>query len=594
MNNIYKVFFTLFLLLLPISSFASVSVTQNVSTVASCSVSSKTVSITTVSGDTLLLAIMSFHSFVSPVSMTFNGVAMTLGTSTSELATYYLKNPSIGTYNLVGTVSSAGGCVGIGASVLSGVDLNSVVSGYPNSDGTSPYSLAMPTPVSGSFWWTGGKNTAGATLTAGSGSYVGSQPEVSAFGTFFGYSDGTLSSTDPTYANYSASAGVLYGLPFIMQASSGGGGGSASTTISTSVVLPATLYSSKLIQNPVSTTTYSFASSIVNASSSLQSGLVFIVHSSTTTPSVVWSGSTMTALDTTDIASGYVISMYAVHSPSYGSIVVSGIVASSTLYISESVLDNASNWAAFDKHSVVSGSSIASVSLPTPTTPTGLFASFYTGTGLSSFSKLVTSNIAMSATSSLGDFTLLSSSCTSASDDCLIGYSKSFSLFDSSNGEVIGIAMYATSSVFSTSPPLLVSIAGGLGTDSGFAACLDDGFLGSITCLGKNMVFWTLGLFVPSNADMVSLRNTFYETVTASTSLTSTLFLVPVAFTMWTSTTSIPSYNKLEIYVPVFNKTWVLDPSPATTVDMNVYNMLSWMLGTAMVLFIGYKFWKLV
>jgi len=278
------------------SVYSAVVVTSNIATTASCSVSSKTIYPTVTASDDLLLTIISHHSFTSIVSVTYNGTAMDFGTSTADLATYSLKNPAVGTFPLTVTVSTAGGCIGVGASVLAGVDLDTLTVGSPISDTPTPFALPIATPVVGSFWWSGGKIDSGATLTAGSGTFVGSQPEVSAFGTYFGYSDGILSVTDPTFANYTAASGVMYSLPYIMKA--GGAGPSPAYVPPSTAIIPASLYSQKIIAVPTSTTTYSFVSTI--ASSTLkQAGLVFIVHTATTSPNVTWGTSTMLRYDTT-------------------------------------------------------------------------------------------------------------------------------------------------------------------------------------------------------------------------------------------------------------------------------------------------------
>jgi len=375
----------------------------------------------------------------------------------------------------------------------------------------------------------------------------------------------------------------------------GGGGGATSTNIYSEIVTSASLYSGQLITSPTSSSTYTFTSSI--ASSTLkQSAVIFLTHTATSTPAITLGGSSMTLLDATESISGYVTSLFVLRHPLSGtSTVITGISNGAIKYISQTVWSNADIFPVFDKYEVITSSNKASISLPTTDTPSTLVASLYSVSGLSDFDLLSGSTLKQSATSTTGDFGVTSALCNSPLDDCGVGYVKPFRLFDTRNGVIIGLAMYSTSSISLSTTPSLGAIAGGLGTDQGFASCLDEGFTGGIICGLKNLVFWVLNLFVPSTSDMLRFQTVFYNQVTASSSLVSSVFLIPVQFSTWMSTTSIPTYTKLEIYVPSFiDDTWVLDPSPATTVDQNVHDMLLWMLGTAMVLFIGYRFWKIV
>lgn len=365
--------------------------------------------------------------------------------------------------------------------------------------------------------------------------------------------------------------------------------------VSTTVTVAPVLYSSTLIQNPVSTSTYSFTST--QASSTLkQTGLVYIVHNATsTTPSVTWGGTSMTFIEDTDSLGGYKTSLFALRNPTnQGAVTVSGLVASSTKYISQSVWSNADIWPNFDQYTVVDGVSRASLSLNGTVAPVVPVVSMYSTTGLDGFSILPSTKLIQSATSSnILDFALLYSLCSDVLDDCSTGYTKDFS-FSTKIGVLVGMSMYATSTRDTSSAPSLLEVAGRLGTEEGFAECLDDGFVGSIACLGKNMLFWVLNLFIPSTQEMENLKEVFYSTVTATSSLTSTVFLIPLQFAFWTSSSTVPEYTPFEIYVPVIDKSWDIVGNTNTTVDNAVYGMLSWMLGVITALFIGYRFFKLV
>jgi len=335
----------------------------------------------------------------------------------------------------------------------------------------------------------------------------------------------------------------------------------------------------------ISSSTYNFSATA--ASTTLkQTAAVFITHTATSSPTVTLSGSAMTYYDSTTDISGYKTSMYILKYPAAtGTYVVTDVSSSSMKYISQSVWSNADIIPVFDKYTVSSGITRAYLSLPTTVVPSGLVASMYTVTGLAEYDALSNSFIQQSATSTTGDFSLLSSICSSTIDECNIGYTKPFSLFDIGNGVLIGLAMYATSSVTISSegPPSLPTLD----------TCIVDVSFAGLTCLGKSLTFWFFGLFVPSENELTNMKNTFYSTITSTSSLISTVFLVPMSFALWTSTSSVPDYEQLEIYVPVFDKHFALDPDPATTTDQNAHDILTWMFGTITVLFISYKFIQL-
>lgn len=396
---------------------------------------------------------------------------------------------------------------------------------------------------------------------------------------------------------YNGGTGLTY--PF----TTGGGSPTATSSIysTSTVVIPATVYSSQFIQNPVSTSTYSFTST-VSSSTLKQSGVIFIVHSTSTTPTITWGGTAMTLLDTTATISDYRTSLFVIRNPTAtSSVVISGISASSTKYISQSVWSNATAYGAFDKYNVTTASNKASIALPTPIAPTGLVASMYTVSGLSGYSVLNGSTVIQSATSSTGDFSVLRSQCASALNDCLVGYSKPFALFDTRNGVVIGVSMYATSSVTATTIPDIGIFTGGLGTPEGFADCLDDGLTGSIMCLGKNMVFWTIGLFVPNNQDLADIKETIYSTITSSSSLTSSIFLLPLQMSLWTASSSVPAYDNLTLSLPrvtggYYTKeiTGINTTTAQKRIDASLYSIFIWILGVFTVFFISKQFIKFI
>lgn len=229
-------------------------------------------------------------------------------------------------------------------------------------------------------------------------------------------------------------------------------GSSATSSIPTysiETVIPAKFISSLLFNNPVSTTTFSFISS-AQTSSTKQAGLVFITHSSTTTPTVTWGGQTMTNLIDSTTTNNMVTSLFIKYNPlANASVVISGIVASSTSYISQVIYDNATGVTAVDNYETVFGSDIASVSLPSVIVPSTLVASMYT-TDVSAFDMLQGSNLKQFATSTNGDFSLVQSSCNSPLDECLVGYSHPWSYIDTTKGQIVGIGLYGTTTITSS------------------------------------------------------------------------------------------------------------------------------------------------
>lgn len=592
-----------------VPAFSAIVVTQDFGMDVSCSVGSKSIAVTSAPGDTFLAVTLVSHTFADPqLTVTFNGDSLTKATSTltagATLSTWYLKNPDIGTFNLIATVTGATGCIAIGGSLMSGVDLTASIPTDLSSDGATPYSIRINTPNVGMFTYGSFITSSGLTMVAGTNGIVGSQPETLGFGGWFGYTS-QLSTTNPSYMDYTGGGGTMYAASMSLTPTSGGGGSAPAANPKVAIV-PASLYSQKLLQAPVATTTYSFLSTA--ASSSLkQTGLVYIVHNATATPSVRWGTTTMTRIDTTDSfgvsTTTFKVSMYIVRDPgSFVGITVSSTTANGIRYLSQSVWSNADIIPVFDKYKLVNSIDRAYLSLPTINTPSTLITAFYSSSSplasANQFDLLNTSfqlQIGTSTAANINNFTLVTSQCNSALDDCQVGYNKMYSAVDTKSGVLIGLAMYSTSTINVSTVPTLGALAGGLGTDEGFASCLDDGLTGATICVFKNIIWWFFGLFVPSTEDMIGLRDTFYNNVTASSSLTSAVFLIPLQFSQWTNPSSTPPYNKLEIYVPSFiHKTWVLDPAPATQTDNAVHDILEWVFGVIMVLYIGYKFYKLV
>jgi len=363
------------------------------------------------------------------------------------------------------------------------------------------------------------------------------------------------------------------------------------------VITPATLFTSQLIKDPVSTSTYSFVST--NATSTgKQAGIIYLVHTSTTTPTVTWSGVSMTALLETSDINNFVTTLYTVSSPVTGNIVISGISASSTKYISQSVWDNATVRSPTDIYTVVNGSNKAYVSLPTVYAPATLISSMYTVSGLTGYNIFSGTSLIHSATSTTGDFSFVKSSCLSALDDCNIGYIKPFSLFDTRNGVLNALAMYSTSTRSLIDPPSLI----GLGTDESFSTCLDYGFTDfslALKCTLQNMTVWFFSLFIPDQEDALQIRTLVYDTVTSTSSITTSLFLIPLQFTFWTSSSSVPDYEPLNVGLPmqdgsVVSLTFTPDNSELQQkIDYFLYSLFKIFFAVATIFWVGFLFIKL-
>lgn len=413
--------------------------------------------------------------------------------------------------------------------------------------------------------------------------------------------DKALTSTEVTEFIDALDAGLEY--PFVS-----GGGGSPPVVYPVNVtnIVPANLVSSLLFTYPtIATTTYSFTSSYQLASSTKQSGLVYIVHTSTTTPTITWGGVSMTNLLDSAVNGNYITSLFSVHNPvSGGAVIISGLVASSTVYISESIWDNATNFTAVDTYKTVFGSDIASIELPSPVAPITLVSSFFTPADIGSFNVLSNSSLVQFATSTT-DFSLVKSSCTSALDTCAIGYNHPYSFISTAVGSLVGIGMYATTTVITSSSTLSLDfITGGLGTDKGFNACfIDLSFTASLICTGKNMVFWVLSLFVPSSSDVVDIKDTLTSVITASSSLTTSILLIPLQLALWTSSSSAPTSTALSIQIPKASGSGYYTGSFSgnassnsvfQSIDYNLYLFFLWIFGIFTLLYTGVLFIKLI
>lgn len=395
---------------------------------------------------------------------------------------------------------------------------------------------------------------------------------------------------------YNAGTGKTY--PF---SSSGGSSSAGTITGSSTLVIPATLSTSQIITYPTSTSTYSFTSTVAS-STQRQAGLIYVVHATSSNPTITWGGTSMTKLLTTDDVSGYSLTAFILNNPSSSaSVVISGISASSTKYISQSIWNNATIHNVTDKYTVVNGSNKAYVNLPSLTVPTTIVSAFYTVSGHSGYSLYSDVTSLQLATSTTGEFSLVKSSCTASLNECAVGYKKNFSIFDTNNGVVNGINLYATTTRAITAG-LTVSDITGLGTETSFSSCLDYGFSEfslALKCTMQNMVVWFFGLFIPSQEDVTAIQTLVFNTVTSTSSITTSLFLIPLQFSFWQSSSTVPDFEPLTVGIP--NRSGGVDivsfvpanNSVQQKIDNFLYDFFQIIFGVGTIFWVGFLFLKL-
>jgi len=311
-----------------------------------------------------------------------------------------------------------------------------------------------------------------------------------------------------------------------------------SAIISTStryVSQQASIYSQlSTIVNPVTTTSYTYTSP--TASTTLkQGGVIFITHASTTNPTITWGGVSMAKIQyTTAQTQGYVTSLYYVANPaSLASIVVSNIVATTTRFISTSVWSNANLVANADTFSVTSSNNRAWIDLAGAISPVTVVGAL-SATDLNGYQKLSATTIVTQATSSTGQLGVFSGQCTTYGGfgTCPFGYNFQYA-FGYVDGGVLGLSLYATTTATTTYSTNTASTTiptstffTDLGSDLSFSACFNDVFNASIlttqfysnlgsgfTCIGKNLFFWALGLFIPTSDQVNELGTNFYSSL---------------------------------------------------------------------------------
>lgn len=191
---IKKIATLLILLLTTQVSYAAIAFDTAVAETSTNGVTSKTISITTSGSNRILWAIMGQSTSVTSSGCTYNSAAMTLATTTAHqfgarLNLYYIIAPSLGANSLTCSVSGASN-ISLGAISFTGADQTTQPDAVSaaTTTGTVSYSQSVTSVADNSFAVLGLFAQSGATLTGGSNTTIGSQPEVTAYGTAFAYS----------------------------------------------------------------------------------------------------------------------------------------------------------------------------------------------------------------------------------------------------------------------------------------------------------------------------------------------------------------------------------------------------------------------
>lgn len=435
----------------PVSVFGAVVVTDTTPTSFTCSVASKSIFSDVATGDDIVIVPVAHHSFVTTMSVTFNGVPMTLGTSTlisgRNVELWYMISPPVGTYTVTANMSGAGACITMGASSLSDVDVSGTFNYFINNQSGTNVNYTVYASQAGSFMYGIFDQLNADPISSTNGTILSQADGVHGVGMLHGNFLTAIGNNfiDATYSTSNSSVLVT----ILLNAGGGGGGGGGTPTATTTVtnVSPASLYSSSnTIIDPVSTSTYSFVSPI-SGSSTTQGGVLFVSHISSVTPTVTWGGRTMIEYAVNDTALfGYKISLYHITAPASTSpIVISGITASSTNFIQASVWNNGNLVTNTDQQFVFAGTD-ASVDLAGLVSPIGIVGAWETPTP-SLFTKQTVTNIFSSATNTSFTFNTISRSCNGFGvlTDCPIGYNPT-GFFGVEYANIIAIGLYSTSS----------------------------------------------------------------------------------------------------------------------------------------------------
>ena len=607
------------LFLLPSFTFASSSLSSFRSPDTVCSVSSRTITVTNALNNvnSSVLIVPAWNNSGSQIiSVTYDGVPLTrteqIDFFSDKNSLWYLYSPHAGTHSLVVTANSAAFCIGFGYMFFDGIDItySPFVTGSSTALNSNVMAWTTLTPPSGlntnfiAFTSIQGRNADGLLTGNSVTKTVGTYDPYSGLTNV--YSSDFVSSVS-LQANWAIAQGNIQQTTTVFKLA-GAGNNSTSTPYSatTTVYVPASMYSSKFISDPPiagASTTYNFISPQANVTSSKDAGVLFVVNKIDATSTAKWGGVQMQLIATTTTnLTNYILSMYYLVDPlSSSTIQVTGHIGTgnnaSIRYISASVWDNANITDTFNQYAVVPNILKAFINLNSSVqgvTATAV-SGFYTQSGIVGFSPNASTVLQATSSASSGDFSFVSRVCTYSYDECNVGFTKIYSVFDTQNGIILGMNLYATSSISLTNSPTVNLGLTGYGTEANFTSCVtsSSGIIDGFTCIAQNMFFWTLGLFVPTASDMGDIRDALYKVTTASTSLTTSLIFIPVEVALWSSPSSIPNYNTFTLSVPISQNRWLTynisgsQSSFVTRIDSALYNIFIWIFGVFTVLWIG-------
>jgi len=195
----------------------AITVDSITATSANCSISSKTITHTCSGSDRVLFAIVGNHTAHGTISgVTYNGVAMTKAHDYNDTSMikgiWYLYAPDTGgAYNLTATCTVGTGCIGLGAISFNGAKQSGIPDSYSdNAGGTSTSLTGTTTTVADNcFLLMAIRAGNGLTLTGGTNTTIGSQPEVTTYGLAFAYSTAAITPAGSASLNVTSASQFL-------------------------------------------------------------------------------------------------------------------------------------------------------------------------------------------------------------------------------------------------------------------------------------------------------------------------------------------------------------------------------------------------
>lgn len=194
--------------------YAAIAFDSVTAVTATAGVTNKTFTHTTSGSNRVLFVITGTTNAVTVNSVTYNGVSMTLAGSyvnaqNNKLAIYYLAAPATGA-NTVSITTSGTDTITGGSISFTGASQTGIPDAMPAGDQSgalTTYSKSVTTVADNCFQLLALFDQNGLTMTGGTNTTIGSQPEVVVRGTAFVYS--TTAKTPAGSATLTVSAGSL-------------------------------------------------------------------------------------------------------------------------------------------------------------------------------------------------------------------------------------------------------------------------------------------------------------------------------------------------------------------------------------------------